>query len=359
MIARLKPAARPGLLMMLALFLLCAPAFPQQPVRNDVKLAEIHARDPFILADKPTQTYYFYLSAGPGVDGNRNAGVAAYKSKDLKTWSGPYVVFEVPDGIWANPQERVWAPEVHFYNGKYYLFVTLHNSAEPLPAPDDKSKGFQVRVTVDGKPAAHRRGTQVFVSDSPSGPFKLLGAQPIAPADSMTLDGTFYVEDGQPYMIYAHEWVQLVDGFMETVPMRPDLSAASGAPTYLFKASDAPWLKQQTDTRSIARHYVTDGPELYRTRKGNLLMLWASYRDREYVETLAHSTSGKLAGPWQQDGILVGGDSGHGMLFTTFSGRLMLILHHTAEGQPVSDKLYEVEDTGETIRLKTGRPLPE
>jgi hypothetical protein len=252
----------------------------------------------------------------------------------------------------------VWAPEVHSYNGKYYLFVTLHNSAQSLPAPDDDSKGFHIRVTVNGKSAAHLRGTQVFVSESPSGPFKLLGSRPIAPADYMTLDGTFYVEDGQPYMIYAHEWVQLVDGAMEAIPMRPDLSAASGKPIYLFKGSDAPWLKQQTDTSSIPRKYVTDGPELYRTHTGRLLMLWASYRDREYVETLAHSTSGNLAGPWKQDGILVGENSGHGMLFTTFSGKLMLILHHTAEGQPVSDKLYEAEDTGETIQLKTGKPLP-
>jgi hypothetical protein len=87
-------------------------------------------------------------------------------------------------------------------------------------------------------------------------------------------------------------------------------------------------------------------------------MLWASYRNGKYVETLAHSASGKLAGPWEQDGVLVGENSGHGMLFTTFEGQLMLILHHTADGQPVSDKLYEVEDTGETIRLKTGQPLP-
>jgi hypothetical protein len=354
----LKAAAESWCLIPIALLLCCAPALCQQPVRDDVRLAEIHARDPFILADQPSRTYYLYVSAGPGVAGNRNAGIAAYKSKDLQTWSGPYVVFEVPDGIWADPQEPVWAPEVHFWNGKYYLFVTLHNSAKSLPAPDGDSKGFHVRVTVDGHSAAHRRGTQVFVSDSPSGPFRLLGSQPIAPMDYMTLDGTFYVEDGQPYLVYAHEWVQLIDGNMEAVPMRPDLSAASGKPIFLFKGSDAPWLKQQTDTRPIARKYVTDGPELYRTHKGRLLMLWSSFRDGIYVETLAHSGSGKVAGPWQQDGVLVGDNSGHGMLFSTFSGPLMLILHHTGDGNLASDRLYEVEDTGETIRLKTGEPLP-
>jgi hypothetical protein len=70
------------------------------------------------------------------------------------------------------------------------------------------------------------------------------------------------------------------------------------------------------------------------------------------VEALAHSTSGKLAGPWRQDGILVGDDSGHGMLFHAFDGRLMLVLHHPFDGRLSKARLYEIEDTGDTIRVK-------
>ena len=31
----------------------------------------------------------------------------------------------------------------------------------------------------------------------------------------MCLDGTLWVEDGKPYMIYCHEWVETVDGEMD------------------------------------------------------------------------------------------------------------------------------------------------
>jgi len=46
----------------------------------------------------------------------------------------------------------------------------------------------------------------------------------------MALDGTLYVEDGKPYMVYAHEWIQLVDGNMEAIQMSPDLTSPVDAP---------------------------------------------------------------------------------------------------------------------------------
>ena len=54
-------------------------------------------------------------------------------------------------------------------------------------------------------------------------------------------------------MVYAHEWIQKVDGTMEAIPLNDDLTAAAGDPIHLFKASDAPWLNAQMtpDTREI------------------------------------------------------------------------------------------------------------
>ena len=95
---------------------------------------------------------------------------------------------------------------------------------------------------------------------------------------------------------------------------------------------------------------MTDGPELYRTKTGKLLMIWSSYRDGLYVETIAHSITGKLRGPWRQDDVLVGDDSGHGMLFKTFDGRLMLVLHQPFRN--ARGKLFEIEDTGDSLRIK-------
>lgn len=340
----------------LLLYLSAGRCVCQEPVMDQLRLDDISVHDPWILTDQSSGTYYLYTSSlFVRSSGNHHSGVVAYMSRDLKTWSGPYWVFEVPNDSWANPTEGVWAPEVHVYKGKYYLFATLNNYEKTIYTTGrqatDGSKGTQISITYDGV-GPHLRGTQVFVSDSPAGPFKTILDKPIPPADYMTLDGTFYVEDGIPYMVYAHEWVQIVDGSMEAIQMKRDLSTQAGKPLFLFKGSDAPWLGDPRNTVNTPQNYVTDGPELYRTRAGKLLMIWSSYRRGLYVETLAHSTSGKLIGPWRQDDVLVGEDSGHGMLFHTFDKRLMLILHQPFDSRLSRARLYEVEDTGDSIRLK-------
>ena len=48
---------------------------------------------------------------------------------------------------------------------------------------------------------------------------------------------------------------------------------------------------------------------------------------------------------------LVGGDSGHGMLFKTFEGQWMLVLHHPFGKPTTRARLYEMEDTGDTFRV--------
>jgi hypothetical protein len=101
-------------------------------------------------------------------------------------------------------------------------------------------------------------------------------------------------------------------------------------------------------------NYVTDGPELFRTKSGQLLMLWSSYESmpdnyESYVETVARSKSGTLKGPWEQLPPLVKNDSGHGMLFHSFDGKLLLVVL-----QPFVDsrsKIYEVEDRGSSLRV--------
>lgn len=320
-----------------------APVRTIQPgPKHGLLLPQISLHDPWILAQEETKTYYLYTSAQPGSTGTNRAGTVTYKSKDLRVWDGPYVVFQVPDGTWANPREGAWAPEVHHYNGRYYLFTTLHNSDRVIDKPPDTW-----RVT-------HMRGTVTAVADSPEGPFTLLKTNgPVPPADFMTLDGTFYVEDGVPWMIYAHEWIQMIDGMMEAVPMMPDLSAAAGAPIHLFKASDAPWLNAHRTPSKKENSYVTDGPELYKTRTGQLLMLWSSYDRGSYVETLARSKSGKLAGPWEQLDPLVGNDSGHGMLFHAFDGQLMMVLHQPF--RRAHARLFDMEDTGDNLKVLRAR----
>ena len=326
--------------------LLAAALVAQPAVKLGATFGEFYVHDPFILAHKESKTYYLYNSASPRQLGGQRGGVVAYKSKDMLHWDGPYTVFEIPDGMWADPAEGVWAPEVHQYRGKFYLLATLHNSKTPIPYKDES----KIPMYQGKKAYPHLRGTQIFVADGPEGPFKALENGPAPPSDLMTLDGTLYVEEGTPYMVYAHEWLQMLDGTMEAVALKKDLSAAEGKPFLLFHASEAPWVKPKELKPGELATYVTDGPCLYRTKTGKLLMLWSSYRDGLYVETLAYSTSGKVRGPWKQGEVLVGEDSGHGMLFNSFDGTLMLVLHQPF--RQARGKLFEMEDTGDTLRIK-------
>lgn len=334
--------------LLLAALLLCAVATagraaetaPNLPPRSNLTLADFPAHDPWILADPGTKLYYLYNSL-PMRAGLGRSGTLAYTSADLRRWSGPYVVFTIPDGCWADPKQGAWAPEVHFYRGKYYLFTTLHNPSRVIAKPPEAPR------------LNYMRGTVIAVADRPLGPFHLLKTEgPIAPDDFMTLDGTFYVDRaGKPWMVYAHEWVQKNDGTMEAVPLKPDLSAAAGPPIFLFKASDAPWLDAEMKPSAKENRYVTDGPEMYRTRTGTLLMLWSSYDTGGYVETVARSRSGEIQGPWEQLTPLVHSDSGHGMPFRSFDGQFLLVLHQPFRAPLARAKIYEIADEGDHLRI--------
>jgi hypothetical protein len=146
----------------------------------------------------------------------------------------------------------------------------------------------------------------------------------------MSLDGTLWVEDGMPYMVFCHEWVQIGDGTMELVRLKDDLSDVAGKPQTLFKASDAKWVRGLDSTGG----YVTDGPFLYQTKSGRLLMIWSSFgEERRYMVGIARSTSGKIAGPWKQmDAPLLANDGGHGMIFKAFDGRSVMSVHQPNQG---------------------------
>ncbi|MEU7658490.1 glycoside hydrolase family 43 protein [Streptomyces lincolnensis] len=313
--------------------------------------------DPFVVADTGTRTYHLYTSNDPTVSGVSGTGTMVYRSHDLREWTRPDVVFRTADqeGLWAS--DGGWAPEVHAWNGRYYLFTTLHNEDRPLAVPPAGPWGtpFQIRN--------HMRGTVTAVSDSLLGPFTVVDpTRPTPPENLMTLDGTLHVDPaGQPWMVYAHEWLQTIDGTMEAVRLTPDLSGTVGDPVHLFKASDAPWLGEQIPGGLPHQlpPYITDGPQLHRTSDGHLLMLWSTYEKNVpgadgtlgggYVQTYAVSDSGDLTGPWRQRRPLVRDDSGHGMLFDAFDGRLMMILHRPFDN--ARGKLYEMRLDGDELRV--------
>lgn len=322
-------------IILIAFVFLTQLSFSQKMEKNPVHdLKDIYIRDPYILADEKNGTYYLYRSSSVANEkGEMLGGVEVFTNKDLKKWQGPKRVFTVPENNWITGQ--VWAPEVHFYRGKYYLFATLNSHLTWKKAKEDW-------------PAYTFRGTQIFHADSPDGPFLPFDLVPHTQIDNMALDGTLWEEDGKPYMIYCHEWVEIVDGTMNLVELKPDLSAPVGQPIRLFNASVAPWAPDE------AKNYVTDGCFLYRTKNNKLLMIWSSFSSNGYAIGITESTTGRVAGPWKHhETPILNENGGHGMIFSTFDGKLCLVLHQpNSPGGSERALIYELEDTGDSLSIK-------
>ena len=297
----------------------------------------IYCRDPFIVADSASGIYYLYRSS---TTEEGLGGVEVFKSQDLATWYGPQRVFTAPKDNFINGY--VWAPEVHCFKGNWYLFATMNTDRTWAESPE-------------GWPAFTYRGTQIYRSASLEGPFLPLAEDPTTPKDWMALDGTLWVEDGIPYMVFCHEWVQTIDGTFELMPLKKDLSGAAGEPVTLFTASQAPWISpvnQWTEADGVQKPaYVSDGNFVYRTKDGELLILWSSFKDGKYCVAISRSASGKIAGPWSCDPEpIFDQDGGHPMVFRAFDGSLKIAFHQPNGGfsHPV---ILDLEDTGKTLLI--------
>lgn len=289
---------------------------------------EVQIRDPYIVADAATGTYYLFGSTDASIWGE-GTGFDVYVGKDLEHWEGPYPVFRPDEAFYS--KENFWAPEVHAYHGRYYMFATFLR----------KDNGL--------------RGTAILVSDSLMGPFVPHSEGPVTPEEWFSLDGTLYVdEEGKPWMVFCHEWVQVADGEVCAVRLTEDLRAAAGDPVVLFRASEAPWTTSLQHPRYPGReNYVTDGTYVVRTADGVLLMLWASFKDNLYAQGIARSTSGTITGPWvQEEKPIYENDGGHGMIFETFDGQKMLTLH-TPNKTPLERPIFiPITERDGAIRVK-------
>lgn len=246
-------------------------------------------RDPCVLVEDGV--YYVY---GTGwVCWKNTSGTLDGK------WQSLGVVAKTPAGADTN----YWAPEVHKYNGAYYMFTTYHSTE------------------------TGHRGCTIMKSDSPEGPFVEITNGQITPHDWDAIDGTFYVDpDGQPWMVFVHEWTSTDDGVgrMAAAKLSDDLTHFISEPVELFRATDPEWAKGK----------ITDGCWMYRCEDGQLLMLWSNSDSAGYCVGIARSADGRVDGEWTQDKELLYSksmtgqyDGGHGMIFTDTDGQMYLSIH--------------------------------
>ena len=181
------------------------------------------------------------------------------------------------------------------------------------------------------KSETRRRGTAILRAGSPLGPFLPWSDGPVTPNAWECLDGTFYADQaGKPWIVFCHEWVQAGDGEVWAMRLSEDLRKAAGEPYLLFRASEADWAVEMRHS-SGKTGYVTDGPFLWRTEEGKLLCLWSSFSAEGYTQAVAASDSGRIDGHFSQMKPLFMKNGGHGMIFRTKEGQIMLALHQPNE----------------------------
>lgn len=269
-----------------------------------MKTAELRVRDPYILAENGV--YYLYKANICHV----GTAVVVQRSCDLTEWGEPTTVY-TPDPAYGKA-EQLWAPEVHRWKGKYYLFVSY--------------------LTESGL-----RGTGISVSSTPEGPFLPVSDRPATPASQSAIDATLFEEDGIPYIVYSRDWPHCYDsaigayvGEIWGCAMTDDLSAPAGEPFLMFRSTDCPLsaaspARHAWEGKEIAR-YGSDAPYLLRLPNGKIYLTWSPIPGNNYVVLGAVADS--LRGAWTHlSPPLFDSNGGHAMFFQDFDGQDRMCIH--------------------------------
>lgn len=130
---------------------------------------EYSTADPMIL--KHGDTYYLYYTGG--------TTLTVRSSTDLKNWENKKTIFQLSQTTWG--VDRCWAPEVHEYNGKFYLFFC-------------------------GRDANQIFHGGIAVCDTPDGTFEPISDEPILNFPYSVIDLSFFVDDdGRTYIYYSKD----------------------------------------------------------------------------------------------------------------------------------------------------------
>ena len=298
------------------------------------KTQDIRIRDPYIVAYNGK--YYMYSSTNTEqyADG---LALLVYESTDLENWSDPKVAFNYIPSETTPIKDQLWATEVHLYKGKFYAFMSFLN---------DKERKM--------------RGTYTAVSEKPDGPFSLLSDKPVTPYEQSCIDGTLFVENDVPYVVYSRDWphtfVESANAYVGSiwaVKLDDELKGPVGEPFRLFESWDDPLSKNAPNDLGGSKgrvRYGSDAPFVTKLKSGKLFLTWSPMLDENYVVLGAVSDSGKIKGPWRHlDKPVFDENGGHAMFFDALDGRKMMCIHKPE--RPPEERMYSCEVVEDTEKL--------
>ena len=276
--------------------------------KEAVQLFEgLFMRDPYILLG-PDGSYYYTCTRLNDIDGGDpndygTQGVELWKSDDLANWKLLDVVHRFADLPWrekleekakgGNHRPLLWAPEIHHFDGKWYLvYTTSVQQANILVA--DQATGPYRELFKDGSFGHHHDPTM------------------------------FQDSDGRNYLIDRATTIQ---------EMNKDWSAFIGKARVL-QPSDRKIGHEGSFLMKLDKKYVLFGTA------------WSTDTMRHGSYNLYYTTSDSINGPWSERKF-VGRFLGHCSPFFDKKGNLWPMSFHNGTTIPF-EKLSKLPDQGKT-----------
>ncbi len=302
-----------------------------------IHLTDAWVRDPYIVLG-PDGNYYFtgttpnegdnaYLKDLYNIGIDKPAGVPALKhnvvgrqvrvwrSADLASWEPLGVILTHKDSSWYEsaraqfdqvPEDkwRVWAPELHFVNGRW---VVIHTTPTPL---------------------APKVGATFALSSGPElkGPW----ASPMGNKIGRRHDPSLFRDDDNTWY--------LVWGATEIAPLKKDLSDLAAAPIKIGPSGEnAKMGHEGCFMRKIGGKYVLLGTG------------WSTGKMRKGSYNLYYAVADSISGPYTERQF-AGRFLGHGTLFQDKQGRWWCTAFYNANVPPVSSENIQTRDLSETAQ---------
>lgn len=246
-----------------------APA-PSTVYTNPVLARPQGVADPHIL--KYNGEYYLYATGDP---------IRAYHSTDLVNWTeiGPVLHGSRAPDAWN--QADVWAPEVVYRNGRFYLYYTAS------------------RASPDWRVGEMARRVGVGVSDSPRGPFTDVG-RPVTPG--WAIDGHLFrdPDGGRDYFFFSYLYEPRLPGAGIVVDTMPSLLQTAGTPAHVTRGSEY-WEDKDADPASGSLRYTNEAPTVLK-RGGRYYMLYSGGSWDLPTYAMAYATSDRVMHPGGLEG---------------------------------------------------------
>lgn len=268
--------------------------------------------DPFVT--KGQDGYYYFTASYPAYKKAKN-GYDRIVLRRSRTVSGLRTAQE--HTIWkahknGNMAVHIWAPEIHFIGGKYYIFF----------AAGDKDDVWHIRpymLVCEGNDPISDKWTElgrVKPSDGDSVSF-----------GDFSLDMTHFEHKGQHYLIWAEKYRDSVLMMAKINPEKPDKLITK--PIMLTKP-EFDW--------EIVRHRVNEGPSVLKTEDNIFVFFSASGTGEEYCmgmlwadaesDLMDVSSWHKKDKPILSTGDLSGeAGPGHNSFVTDENGKLLIVYH--------------------------------